>query len=111
MPNEITEKDWKLFRRLHEVALERFCKRILEEVQDLAGSSTGSCHDRYLRVYQLMKTRDKAIAAAFNDLRRSTAFIALAIIVNTGFLTEAELDQFSSEARQIVDVYLDIKRA
>ena len=29
MSREISEADWKLFRQLHPLALERFCERVL----------------------------------------------------------------------------------
>ena len=34
---EFKESDWKVFRRLHSVALERYCRRVLEEVRVAAG--------------------------------------------------------------------------
>ena len=32
MQRTISESDWKLFRQLHALALERFCERVLSEV-------------------------------------------------------------------------------
>jgi len=88
MAREIKESDWKLFRRLHPIALERFCQRIIEEV----GSATSSCadryHDSYLKLFELMRSRDREMASAFNDPRRSNAFILLANIKELGLLTE-----------------------
>jgi hypothetical protein len=37
---EIKESDWKVFRRLHSVALERYCRRVLEEVRVAAKATT-----------------------------------------------------------------------
>jgi hypothetical protein len=31
MATEIKESDWKLFRQLHQVALERFCERAADK--------------------------------------------------------------------------------
>ncbi len=42
------ESDWKIFRELREVALERFCKRVLEELELLWQDASGSYHERYL---------------------------------------------------------------
>jgi len=39
MSLDIKESDWKLFRRLHPVALERFCKQVIEEI--IAANSFG----------------------------------------------------------------------
>jgi len=36
MAREIKESDWKLFRRLYPVALERFCRRIVTEPRAVA---------------------------------------------------------------------------
>jgi hypothetical protein len=103
MATDIKESDWKVFRRLHRIALERFCERVLKEVQAAAAEHTDGYHDSYLKVFTLIRDRDKTIASAFNDPRRSNAFILLANIKHEGLLTAAELDQFSPEARQAID--------
>jgi hypothetical protein len=51
------------------------------------------------------------MASAFNDPRRSNAFILLANIKRQGLLTAAELDQFSPEARQAISVIENVWRA
>jgi len=104
MAREIKESDWKLFRRLHKIALERFCERVLKDVQAAAAEHTDGYHDSYLKVFALIRDRDKTMASGFNDPRRSKAFILLANIMREGLLTESELDQFSPEARQRIDV-------
>jgi len=111
MATEIKESDWKLFRRLHAVALERFCERVLTEIRSAAGDGDGGHHDRYLKVFDLVRKRDKAIGRMFNDPRRSNALILLANIKGEGLLTAAELAQFSPEARQAIDNIEDIRRA
>ena len=111
MTTDIKESDWKLFRRLHKVALERFCERVLKEVQAAANEHAEGYHDRYLKVFALIRDRDQTIASAFNDPRRSNAFILLASILREGLLTESELDQFSPEARQRINVIENIRRA
>jgi hypothetical protein len=51
------------------------------------------------------------MARAFDDARRSNAFILLANIKQEGLLTEAELGEFSPEARQAIEVIENIRRA
>ena len=111
MATEIKESDWKLFRRLHKIALERYCERVLKEVQAAATEHAEGYHDSYLKVFALIRDRDQTIAIAFNDPRRSDAFILLANIIHEGLLTTAELDQFSPEARQTIDVIENVRRA
>jgi hypothetical protein len=71
------ERDWRLLRSLHSVALERYCVRVLDEcAAELRGR--GTAHDRYLRLFRVLREHDKSLAAAFNDLRRSTVIQRLA---------------------------------
>ena len=111
MSREIKESDWKLFRRLHPVALERFCQRVIEEVGSATSSYVDRYHDCYLKLFDLMQSRDREIASAFNDPRRSNAFILLANIKELGLLTEEELMQFSPEARDAIEMIVSMRRA
>ena len=49
-----------------------------------------SPHDRYLRLFRMLKERDASIAAAFDDLRRSTAIQRLAAMIALGVVTDEE---------------------
>jgi hypothetical protein len=111
MAIQIKESDWKLFRQLHPVALERFCERVLAEVRAATAETGDGYHVRYLRIFDLMRDRDKTIARAFNDPRRSNALILLANIKREGLLTEAELARFSPETREAIRVIEDVRRA
>ncbi len=51
------------------------------------------------------------MASAFNDPRRSTAFILLANIIREQLLTDDELKQFSPEVREAIKVIERIRRA
>jgi hypothetical protein len=106
MTRQIPESDWKLFRQLHPVALERFCERTLSEVGRLAADSGKSAHERYLAMYRLLQRRDKELAQAFDDMRRSTAWHQLAILRSRGLLTDEEFARFSSETQGAVRVFL-----
>jgi hypothetical protein len=103
---EISESDWKLFRQVHPVALERFCERVLSDLGRLASETGKTAHERYLAVFKLLQRRDKELADAFNDLRRSTAWRQLAVIRSRGLLTEEEFARFSPETRGAVQVFL-----
>jgi hypothetical protein len=110
MTRQIKESDWKLFRRLHPVALERFCRSVIEELNQLSANCTGDYHKRYLELYELIREREKEIAVSFNDLRRSTAIIMIATIKGRQLLTDEEFMQFSPETREAVEVILGIRR-
>jgi hypothetical protein len=105
MARDISEPDWKLFRQLHPLALERFCERALADVGRLASEAGKSAHERYLAVFRLLQRRDKELAEAFNDLRRSAALLQLAILCSRGLVTDEELARFSPETRAAVRVF------
>src|SRR5262249_39496257 len=111
MMREIKESDWKIFRQLHAVALERFCQRVLDESEGLRGDTTRSAHERYVAIYQLFHERDKDVARLFNDLRRSTALWQLTAITGQGLLTDDEFARFSQEAQNLVASLLEVAQA
>ncbi len=103
---EIKESDWKILRKLHQFALERFCQKVLEEIDRIITDSTKSFHEKYLDIYDVTRRRDKEMAKIFDNLRRSVAFEHLAQMKGHGLLTEEELSQLSQETRNLVEVLL-----
>jgi hypothetical protein len=95
--HDIKESDWKVFRQLREIALDRFCRRILDEIRAISEDTGRSPHERYLATYELTRRRDREIADAFNDPRRSRAYIQLLYILSLDLLTEEELSRFGPE--------------
>ncbi len=106
MMRQIKESDWKLFRQVHSEALERFCKQILLEIERINADRTKGFHEKYLDIWKVLKRRDKEMAQAFDDMRRSTAWTRLASMRGLGSLTEDEFLRFSQEAREVVDLML-----
>jgi hypothetical protein len=101
--HDVPESDWKVFRELRQRALERFCKRTLEEVQTILGHDSQSHHNRYLDVFRLLRTRDDELAHAFNDARRSRMIIQLAAIHAHGLLEPNELERFTEHTRATIE--------
>src|SRR6266550_4058537 len=100
MGREIKDSDWKIFRRLHPVALDRFCRRVIEEINHATSNCDENYHERHLEVSRLIMDRNDEMARAFDDLRRSNTFILLANIRESQLLTDEEFSEFSSEARE-----------
>ena len=96
------ESDWRHFKRLHQVLLERFCQRTLEELGALLRARKGSAHEQYRRAYELLVDRDEEMARAFDDFRRSTAVMQLAIMRRMGLLSDDELSVFSEQTQRQV---------
>lgn len=102
MSADIPESDWRRFREVHKTLLERYCARVLSELAALSNSSDGTAHDRFLHVYKLIERRDKELARAFNDFRRSTAVMQLGIMRRMELLTDEDLSVFSEQVQRQV---------
>jgi hypothetical protein len=102
-PLDVPESDWKVFRELQQHALERFCRRTLEEVQAILTKGSRSYHQRYLDVYRFLQTRDEELAHAFNNPRRSQMIIQLAAICGYGLVEPNELERFTERTRATIE--------
>lgn len=103
MVAHVPESDWNKFRRLREVALERFCDQTLQEIARLAADASSGSHQRYLEIYELIQRRDREMARAFDDPRRSRALQQLSAMHALGLLEVGELDAFTDETRKAVE--------
>ncbi len=95
MSAAIPEADWRHFKGLHRILLNRFCSRVLQDVAAISHATDGTPHERYLRVYKLLRKTDQELARAFDDFRRSTAVMQLAIMRKIKLLTDEDLSGFS----------------
>jgi hypothetical protein len=100
---DVPESDWKVFRELREVALQRFCERVLEEVVRITRDSSRSSHERYLELFRLLQRRDDQLGDAFNDPARSRMIVQLATIQMLDLLVPGELGRFSQETRSRIE--------
>jgi hypothetical protein len=105
MSRAIPEPDWRIFRTLHSVWLDRFCRRANAELLAVLSDENRSQHERYIDAYRLIHKRGKQIARAFDDFRRSTAIIQIAIIRKLGVITDEELGRFGNEVRASLSLF------
>ena len=99
--HELPESDWRVFRELQPIALERFCKRALNEA--ILDDGSRNHHERYLHVFRLLRTRDDELAHAFNDPRRSRMIGQLVAIHAHGLLEPAEIERFTQGTRDTIE--------
>jgi len=102
MSRDISERDWKVFREIHRVARERFCERVLSEIASVSSASDQVAHERYLKVFEIVRDKDKELGALFDNPRRSSALGQLCMIASAGLFTDAELSRFSPETRNSI---------
>ncbi len=102
MSQDFPERDWKIFRDLAQVALDRFCAHVLGEISAVATDTSKSNHDRYGEIYGLIRNRDRELAQAFDGMSRSNASLQLLLMVRRELITDEELAQFSESTRKFV---------
>lgn len=100
---EIGERDWKVLKQVKAAALERLCESILGEVRKASAAAGKTGHERYLDIWDLIERRNQEMAAAFDDYRRSTAFVRLVRLRQCGLLTDEEYSRFSPQTRELVE--------
>ena len=105
---DITEPDWRIFKGLRKVALERFCERVLGEIAGISSDATKTKHERYLAIYRLVRERDKEIDPIFDHLRRSTAVRQICAFRSHDLLAAQELRQFSPEFVKWIEDILEM---
>jgi len=103
--SDFSERDWKLLRELKPVALDRFCDRILRRAAAITTEPGLTNHQRYIKMWDLIQEQNEEMALAFDDLRRSTAFLKILQIHRIGLFTEEEFAGFSEQTRkQVLDI-------
>jgi hypothetical protein len=104
MRHEFPESDWKTVSELRLVALERFCKRVLDEVSRFPLNTEQSYHQRYLELFRWLGERNDELAKAFDDPRRSQMLWQLAAIYAYGLLKPEEFARFTPHTRERVQL-------
>jgi hypothetical protein len=109
MTEGVPEADWKVFREIREEALQRFCARTREEVAGLCAEPARRPHDRYRDVVQLLRDRDRELAGAIDDLRRSRMHLQLAAMVSLDLLRDEELQRLSSPTLERLRLIAEVR--
>lgn len=104
----IAESDWKKFRKVRENALDRFCRIILKECEAITRDDSRTAHARYGDLYGYLHDRNREMAAAFDDCRRSTAVLCLMHFQALGVLEDDEISQFSERVQRSLEAARDM---
>jgi hypothetical protein len=95
----LKESDWKIFKTIKEIALEKYCTLVLEESQAVISKQDNNAHNKYLLLYKLLQNRDKQMALLFDGHSRSKAWLQLIAIRSEGLADDALLAKLSDEFR------------
>jgi hypothetical protein len=104
---EIAERDWKRWRQLTPILLNRFCEGIVRKAATFP-DSPGSGHEQFLALHGFLGDANRDVARVFDNPRRSTALLQIAAAVSLGILTREELASFSEELRGRVEAIVGI---
>jgi hypothetical protein len=110
MQRDIKESDWKKFRQLRLIALDRFCQRVLSEINVISSDLSKTNHERYGKVFGIIEKRDKELADMFDAESRSRAFMHLILIQSRDLLTQEEMSVFSPELQEYIRGGLELVR-
>jgi len=102
-PHDFPESDWKTFRELHALALDRFCRRVLEQIKAMIRDGSLSQHERYFKVFRFLRDRNDELEHAFNNPRRSSMIVQLPAIHKYRLLTPDELGRFTARTRETIE--------
>jgi hypothetical protein len=101
MTGQIPEADWKTFKQLRELALERFSRQVRIDCISKFEDSSLSEHERYLAVYNIIQDHDQEMERIFDSLRRSTALFQLRSFWTHHLLGEQDIQALSEESRRL----------
>lgn len=100
MNDRIKESDWKKFKTLRPLALQRYCDRVMQKVDSIIHDNSKGSHERYLEMYKVVREDDKKLARMFDGFSRSKALFQLVMYYDNDLLSEEEITQFSEETRK-----------
>ncbi len=100
MNTQIIESDWKIFKKLKPLALQRYCERLMGSVDRVINDDQRDAHERYLEMYKIVRAGDKKLALMFNGFSRTLAFEQLMMYYGNGLLTDDEIAPLSDENRE-----------
>jgi hypothetical protein len=98
----IVESDWRIFRELLPIWLDRYCAKVNQQLIKKLTDPKRTQHERYVDAYKFIHRKDADLGNGFSDIRRSTATMRLHFIHNLGVMTEEELSRFSESTRRSV---------
>jgi hypothetical protein len=97
------ESDWKVFKQIKEIAIEKFCTQALNETQEVIMNEQEHIHNRYLLVFKLLEIRNKHMAILFDGHSRSKAWLQLMAMRKDDLVSSDLIDRLSDDCRKQTD--------
>jgi len=102
---DIPETDWKKFKPLREKALERYCERVLKEIDSIKSETDHSRHEMYLKIFAFIEDKDQKLEQIFDGYSRSRALFQLSMFKSEKLLEPADFECFSQETQDYLEAF------
>lgn len=110
MNDRIKESDWKIFKVLRPLALQRYCEKVMGDVDRIISDTGRDSHERYIEMYKIVHDRDKKLAQMFDGFSRSKAVFQLVMYYENNLLDDEELARLSNETREKILSIIDFRK-
>ena len=101
---EISKSDWKLFRARIAEWQENYMEHLVKEYIDML-NGTGNASDKFWELEERIK-KDKKHPGVMLELSKGNMIFDIVALINSGVITDADLEGFSDELRESVDFLL-----
>lgn len=108
--SNIPEKDWKYLRKIQNDLLNKACNKIFFEIDSLLKERKANDHGTYLRLWDILRKKDRELSEMFDDLKRSNALLKITNMLDYGVLTEEQLMNFSNSTREKVHGLFELRK-
>ena len=96
----IRESDWKIFNKIKDIAIERFCEKAIVEYKEILEDTAEHVHNRYLLHYKVVQVRNKQMALIFDGHSRSKAWLQLLAMRGECLVDDSLVAELSEEFRE-----------
>lgn len=117
MLDTLTKAQKKTARTLIDIALERDCAALIDEVSCLAQKPLDKVekpnHTRYIELYKVIESFDKHLADRYDGITGSKYLDTVSFLLAEGSLTDEDLavcdETMKSELLRVKEILLDIR--
>jgi hypothetical protein len=100
----ISEADWKTYKRIRDQARDRYSQGVLDDAERLCRNGSMPVQDRYAELSRMVHERDKEMTRIFDTLQRSSALLCLMMMGRNELVTEEEMQSFSPELQRATEI-------
>lgn len=102
---EVTEKDWKLFRKLLPEWQERYIGKLIEEYMDILKADQNAS-DEYLALEGKLKADKRNPGVVITDIKRSNFYVHLVSFLRYKVISMDDIKYFSNETKEAIILML-----